>query len=64
MFLHVSILFELTQNILIYLITILYRLAIAFLLFVEQPLELFFLWKINAERKSLVVTDHDPNENR
>ena len=42
----------------------LYRLAIAFVLFVEQPLELFFLWKINAERKSLVVTDHDPNENR
>ena len=35
-----------------------------FLQFVEQPLELFFLWKINAERKSLVVTDHDPNENR
>jgi hypothetical protein len=30
----------------------------------EQPLELFFLWKINAERKSLVVTDHDPNDNR
>ena len=59
MFLHVSILFELTQNTLY-----LYRLAIAFLLFVEQPLELFFLWKINAERKSLVVTDHDPNENR
>ena len=57
MLLHRSILFELIQN-------YLYRLEIAFLLFVEQPLELFFLWKINAERKSLVVTDHDPNENR
>ena len=60
MLLHRSILFESIQN----FITIIYRLVIAFLLFVEQPLELFFLWKINAERKSLVVTDHDPNENR
>ena len=60
MLLHRSILFELIQKTTPYL----YRLEIAFLLFVEQPLELFFLWKINAERKSLVVTDHDPNENR
>ena len=61
--LHESILFEFIQNI-IKTTRHLYRLAIAFVLFVEQPLELFFLWKINAERKSLVVTDHDPNENR
>lgn len=30
----------------------------------ERPLELFFLWKINTERKSMVVTDHNPNDTR
>ena len=27
----------------------------------ESPLELFMLWKINQERKTLLLTDHDPN---
>ena len=27
----------------------------------ESPLELFMLWKINKERKTLLLTDHDPN---
>lgn len=30
----------------------------------EHPLELFMLWKINGERKTLVLTDHDPNEKK
>jgi alpha-D-ribose 1-methylphosphonate 5-triphosphate diphosphatase PhnM len=27
----------------------------------EKPLELFLLWKLNGERKSMVLMDHDPN---
>ena len=27
----------------------------------ESPLNLFILWKLNQERKSLVIMDHDPN---
>ena len=30
----------------------------------EHPLELFMLWKINGERKTFVLTDHDPNEKK
>ncbi len=28
----------------------------------EIPLELNLIWSLNYERKSLVLTDHDPNE--
>ena len=27
----------------------------------ESPLNLFISWKLNQERKSMVITDHDPN---
>ena len=30
----------------------------------EKPLEMFVLWKLNGERKSLVLTDHDLNEEK
>ena len=32
--------------------------------FQEIPLELAFIWSLNHERKSLVLTDHDPNLGR
>ena len=34
------------------------------LFFQEIPLELAFIWSLNHERKSLVLTDHDPNLGR
>lgn len=30
----------------------------------EMPLELFLLWRINGEKKSMVLTDHDLNKHR
>ena len=30
----------------------------------EKPMEMFFLWKLNTEKKSFVLTDHDPNATR
>ena len=37
---------------------------ILFSSFQEIPLELSFIWSLNHERKSLVLTDHDPNLGR
>ena len=30
----------------------------------ENPLTLFILWKLNQERKTMVITDHNPNERK
>ena len=30
----------------------------------EKPLEMCFLWKISGERKTFVITDHNPNIQR
>ncbi len=27
-------------------------------------MEMFFLWRLNCEKKSFVLTDHDPNSTR
>jgi len=30
----------------------------------EKPMEIYFLWRINGERKSIAISDHDPNSKR
>ena len=27
-------------------------------------MEMFFLWRVNSEKKSFILTDHDPNSTR